>query len=314
MKVIAFAGGVGGAKLANGLAQLLKPEEFSIIVNTGDDFVYSGLYISPDLDTVTYTLAGINDPKNGWGIAGDSYFVLDSLYKIGHPVWFTLGDRDIATHIERTRLISSGLSLSKATQILSKRLGVEHQIIPMTDQPVRTLVNTEENGTLAFQEYFVRHQFKPVIKQIIFSGIDEAYLTESGRKNLQEADLVVFCPSNPFVSIDPILAIPGVREMLHHKTVIAVSPLIGGKTIKGPAAKMMNELGFQPNSVTIASHYKDLIQGILIDSRDAEEEEAIRQCGIISLVTNILIPDVIAQKRLAQEVLKFGENLLLRNR
>ena len=314
MKVIALAGGVGGAKLANGLAQLLQPEDFSVIVNTGDDFVYSGLFISPDLDTVSYTLAGINDPKNGWGIAGDTRTVLDSLKKIGHPVWFTLGDRDLATHIERTRLISSGLLLSEVTRILTKRLGVAHQIIPMTDQSVRTQVNTEKNGTLAFQEYFVKYQYQPVVTHISFSGIEDARLPEAGVEKLEQADLVVFCPSNPFVSIDPILAIQGVREILHHKTVIAVSPLIGGKTIKGPAAKMMQELGYQPNSFTIANYYKDLIQGILIDSRDVEEEEAIRQCGIISLATDILIPDVIAQKRLAQEVIKFGKNLLRRNR
>jgi LPPG:FO 2-phospho-L-lactate transferase len=310
MKITALAGGVGGARLANGLAKLLEPVDFSVIVNTGDDFYYTGLYICPDLDTVTYTLAGINDPVNGWGIAGESWHVFSALEQIGHPIWFRLGDRDLATHIERTRLLQSGLSLSDVTAAISQRLGVRQAILPMTDSPVRTLVETVELGVLSFQEYFVRHKFQPTVRSIQFSGIGEATIPSSVTTTLEASDLIVICPSNPFVSIDPILSIQGMRDLVIQKPVIAVCPLIGGKTIKGPAAKIMVEMNLEPSACNIAKYYGDLINGFVLDHKDREDAEPIRQCGIISLETDILMTNVEGQTRLAREVIEFGKTFL----
>lgn len=313
MKVTALAGGVGGARLANGLACLLPSEDLAIIVNTGDDFEYSGLLICPDLDTVTYTLAGINDPVNGWGIMGDTHQVLTGLEQLGHPIWFSLGDRDLATHIERTRLISLGYSLTEATALISKKLKVEHPIIPMTDSVVRTMIETEEFGVIGFQEYFVERHFQPVLKKISFEGIENAVLSSEINNLIRESDLIVICPSNPFVSIDPILSIPGMRELLKGKIIVAVSPLIGGKTIKGPAGKMMTELGFTPSALNIARYYGDLLAGIVIDSVDHDDAEHIRRCGIIPLETDIKMPDNASQTRLAKEVLDFGNHLIFKD-
>ena len=310
MKVTALAGGVGGARLASGLARLLTPDDFAVVVNTGDDFIYSGLLVCPDLDTVTYTLAGINDPSNGWGIKNDTRQVLNALEQIGHPIWFSLGDRDIATHIERTRLIQLGYSLTETTEFISKKLNVENAILPMTDSVVRTMIETEEYGVIAFQEYFVRHHFQPAVRNIFFDGFENAILSDELQFKIVSSDLIVICPSNPFVSIDPILSIPGIRDLLKEKVLIAVSPLIGGKTVKGPAGKMMIEMGFTPSSLNIAKHYGDLLSGIVIDHLDHDDAELIRRCGIIPLETEILMPNNATQTRLAKEVLEFGNHLI----
>ena len=310
MKVTALAGGVGGARLASGLARLLTPDDFAVVVNTGDDFIYSGLLVCPDLDTVTYTLAGINDPSNGWGIKNDTRQVLNALEQIGHPIWFSLGDRDIATHIERTRLIALGYSLTETTEFISKKLNVENAILPMTDSVVRTMIETEEYGVIAFQEYFVRHHFQPAVRNIFFDGFENAILSDELQSKIVSSDLIVMCPSNPFVSIDPILSIPGIRDLLKEKVLIAVSPLIGGKTVKGPAGKMMIEMGFTPSSLNIAKHYGDLLSGIVIDHLDHDDAELIRRCGIIPLETEILMPNNATQTRLAKEVLEFGNHLI----
>jgi len=310
MRITALAGGVGGAKLANGLSKLLTPDELSIIVNTGDDFQYAGLYICPDLDTVTYTLAGINDPVNGWGIEDETWNVLSALRSIGHPVWFRLGDRDLATHIERTRLLQTGKSLTEVTSIISKHLGVAHTILPMTDMQVQTLIETIEFGVIAFQEYFVKHQYQPTLKSIKFAGIHESKMPDAVHKALNLCDLVIICPSNPFVSIDPILSVPGIKEIIAQKKVIAVSPLIRGKTIKGPAAKLMKEMNLEPNSTNVAKYYGKLLKGFVLDMSDHEETEAIRQWGIIPLETDILMTGVEGQVRLARDVLDFARSLL----
>ena len=310
MKVTALAGGVGGARLASGLARLLTPVDFAVVVNTGDDFIYSGLLVCPDLDTVAYTLAGINDPSNGWGIKNDTRQVLNALEQLGHPIWFSLGDRDIATHIERTRLIQLGYSLTETTEFISKKLNVENAILPMTDSVVRTMIETEEYGVIAFQEYFVRHHFQPVVKKIFFDGFENAILSDELQSKIVSSDLIVMCPSNPFVSIDPILSIPGMLDLLKDKVLIAVSPLIGGKTVKGPAGKMMIEMGFTPSSLNIAKHYGDLLSGIVIDHLDHDDAELIRRCGIIPLETEILMPNNATQTRLAKEVLEFGNHLI----
>jgi len=310
MKVTALAGGVGGARLASGLARLLTPVDFAVVVNTGDDFIYSGLLVCPDLDTVAYTLAGINDPSNGWGIKNDTRQVLNALEQLGHPIWFSLGDRDIATHIERTRLIALGHSLTETTEFISKKLNVENAILPMTDSVVRTMIETEEYGVIAFQEYFVRHHFQPAVRNIFFDGFENAILSDELQSKIVLSDLIVICPSNPFVSIDPILSIPGMLDLLKDKVLIAVSPLIGGKTVKGPAGKMMIEMGFTPSSLNIAKHYGDLLSGIVIDHLDHDDAELIRRCGIIPLETEILMPNNATQTRLAKEVLEFGNHLI----
>ena len=310
MKITAFAGGVGGAKLANGLSKLLAAEDLCVIVNTGDDFEYLGLYICPDLDTVTYNLAGLNDPASGWGLKGDTHNVLDAIEKFGHTKWFRLGDQDFATHIERTKLLRSGYTLSQVTQKISSNLGVKHTILPMSDEPVQTKIITDKHEILPFQEYFVRYQTKPVVREILFNGIEKCSLPDIAATKLESSDIIIICPSNPYVSIDPILAVPGVSSILLTKTVIAVSPLIGGKTIKGPAAKIMGEFGMVPNSLNIAKHYQSIISGIVIDNRDLLEQEAISHCGIIPLVTDIYMHDVESQVNLARQVLDFGSSLL----
>ncbi len=310
MKITALAGGVGGAKLANGLSQILAAEDLCVIVNTGDDFEYLGLYICPDLDTVTYNLAGLNDPVTGWGLKGDTYNVLDAIEKFGHTKWFRLGDQDIATHIERTSLIQAGYKLSEVTQKISSNLGVKQTILPMSDEPVQTKIITDNQEVLPFQEYFVRYQSIPVVREILFDGIEKCRLPDVAATRLESSDIIIICPSNPYVSIDPILAVPGVSSILLTKTVIAVSPLIGGKTIKGPAAKIMGEFGIVPNSLNIAKHYQSIIAGIVIDNGDQHEQEAISHCGIIPLITDIYMNDVVSQVNLARQVLDFGSSLL----
>ena len=310
MRITAFAGGVGGAKLANGFAQIMDPDMLSIVVNTGDDFLYSGLHICPDIDTITYTLAGINDPVNGWGIIQDTKNVLTSLEQIGHPIWFKLGDRDIATHIERSRLLESGISLTATTAILADQFGVRHTILPMTDDAVITMVDTLEFGVIGFQDYFVRHRFEPTVKSINFEGITKSSMTEGVAQAIQSSDVIVFCPSNPFVSIEPILSVPGIRDLVKHKPVIAVSPLIGGKTVKGPAAKLMMEMNMQPNALNIAKYYGKLLSGFVIDHIDRAESESIRQCGIIPFETDILMTNLEDQVRLARKVSEFSNSLL----
>lgn len=310
MKVTALAGGVGGAKLVNGLSRLLPPEDLSIIVNTGDDFEYLGFYICPDLDTVVYNLAGINNPATGYGLKDDTHAVISGLEELGHEIWFRIGDRDIATQIERTGLLRSGHALTDVVRKIAKKLGVNHQVFPMSDSPVQTLIITEQNETLSFQEYFVKYHWQPVVKKIVFSGCEKSALPSKARANLETSEVVVICPSNPYVSIDPILSVPGVMDSLKDKIVIAVSPLIRGATIKGPAAKIMSELGIQSNSTSIAQHYRDFLAGILIDTRDQHEKDQILGCGIIPYATDIYMPDIDSQKQLAGKVIDFSTHLL----
>jgi LPPG:FO 2-phospho-L-lactate transferase len=238
MKIVALAGGVGGAKLADGLAQLLPPENLTIIVNTGDDFEHLGMSISPDLDTVCYTLAGLVNPDTGWGRRQETFHVLENLQELGGPDWFRLGDRDLATHIERTRRLRESQPLSQITRAFCCAWGVRQLVLPMSDQPVRTMVDTTEDGELAFQEYFVHRKCKPKVKGFRFIGIATARPAAGVLEAIEHADGIVICPSNPWVSIDPILKITGIRSALATKIVIAVSPIIGGLTVKGPAANV----------------------------------------------------------------------------
>lgn len=310
MKITALAGGVGGAKLANGLSKILPPEDLSIIVNTGDDFEYLGFYITPDVDTVIYNLAGINNPLTGYGITNDTYNVINGLERLGHEIWFRIGDSDIATQIERTRLIKSGLKLSAVTEEISRRFGVKNHIFPMCEEPVQTQIVTDKNTKLSFQEYFVKFRFQPVVEQIIFTGSEKALLPPQVQACLEASDAVIICPSNPYLSIDPILSIQGVKDILIKKTVIAVSPLIGGQAVKGPAAKIMSELGIEAISTSIARHYRDFLTGFVIDMKDQQEKEQISRWGIIPFVTEIYMQDVNAQIDLAKKVINFYKSIL----
>ncbi|HEX7540542.1 MAG TPA: 2-phospho-L-lactate transferase [Anaerolineales bacterium] len=306
MKIVALSGGVGGAKLVDGLAQLLPPENLTIVVNTGDDFEHLGLYISPDLDTVCYTLAGLANPETGWGRREETFHVLENIQKLGGPDWFRLGDRDLATHLERTRRLREGQPLSQITCDFCRAWRVRQPVLPMSDQNIRTMVDTTEDGELAFQEYFVHRKCEPMVKGFRFAGIETARPVPGVLKAIDQADAVVICPSNPWVSIDPILAITDLRSALATKLVVAVSPIIGGQTIKGPAAKMYTELGFQPSALAVARHYGKLLSGFIMDRVDANLAINI---SIPTGITNILMKNQDDRRLLAQDVLNLIQTL-----
>ncbi len=270
-KILALCGGVGGAKLAWGLAQTLSPEQLTIVVNTGDDFEHLGLHISPDLDTVMYTLAGINNRELGWGLAGETWHCMDSLATLGGETWFRLGDKDLATHLSRTQQLAQGKTLTAVTAYLCEKLGIQHKVLPMSDHAVRTLIDTNE-GELAFQDYFVRQQCKPAVRGVRFTGAETAIPSPEVLAALNDPDLgaVIICPSNPLLSIAPILAIPGMRQALEKTAakIIVVSPLIGGQAVKGPTAKMMQEMNIPTDSNSIANFYADLLDVLVIDECD----------------------------------------------
>ncbi len=306
MKIVALAGGVGGAKLADGLAQLLLPENLTIIVNTGDDFEHLGLYISPDLDTVCYTLGGLANTDTGWGRREETFHVLENLQKLGGPDWFRLGDRDLATHIERTRRIQEGQPLNQITRAFCRAWGIDYSILPMSDQSVRTMVETTEDGELAFQEYFVHRKCEPKVKGFHFAGIENAQPAPGVLEALEQADAVVICPSNPWVSIDPILAVAGLWSVLAAKPVVAVSPIIGGQAIKGPAAKMCIELGILPSALAVAHHYGKILSGFVLDRVDTNLAQNIT---IPTWITDTLMKNKDDRRRLAQGVLNLIEIL-----
>lgn len=309
LRVVALAGGVGGARLADGLARVLPPQDLTIVVNTGDDFEHLGLYICPDLDTVCYTLAGLANPATGWGRADETWHALESLGALGGPTWFRLGDRDLGLHLERTRRLRQGQPLSQITAHFARALGIAVRILPMSDDPVPTWVYTSE-GKLPFQEYFVRRQCQPKVSGFLFEGVESARPAPGVLEALAAAHVVVICPSNPWVSIDPILAVPGIRSALNGKVVVAVSPIIGGKTVKGPAAKMYAEMGLVPSALAVAQHYRTLLSGFIFDRLDASLEESIRSLGLHTWVTNTLMLTPHDRERLAQEVLNCARRWL----
>jgi LPPG:FO 2-phospho-L-lactate transferase len=314
MNVVALAGGVGGAKLVDGLARVLPPGDLTTIVNIGDDFEHLGLKICPDLDTVCYTLAGLANPKTGWGRKDDSWHALNSLSDLGGPSWFRLGDRDLGTHLERTRRLKSGQTLSQITAAFCEAWGVSSKIIPMSDQTVSTIVCTDE-GQLPFQEYFVHRQCRPIVKEFRFEGAEESCPAPGVLAALTIADLVVICPSNPWVSIGPILAVPGIKESLGGKCVVAVSPIIGGRAIKGPAAKMYQELGIQPSALAVAKHYgkfgeDGILRAFVLDVVDKSQSMEIERLGIRTLVTQTIMRSAADRMQLANELLSFGKDLV----
>lgn len=306
MKIVAFAGGVGGAKLTDGLAHILLPENLSIIVNTGDDFDHLGLSISPDLDTVCYTLAGMVNAETGWGRREESFHMLDALGVLGAETWFRLGDKDLATHLERTRRLQTGETLTQITRFFCRSWSVRHHVLPMSDDRVRTMVDTVQHGELPFQEYFVHRKCEPTVKGFRFAGIESARAAPGILEAIDAADAVVVCPSNPWVSIDPILAVAGIRSGMRRKKVVAISPIIGGKTVRGPAAKMFSELGLQPSALTVAEHYHDLLAGFVLDSVDAGLSQDL---SIPVIATNTLMKSQNDRGRLAEDVLNFIQTL-----
>lgn len=309
MKVLALAGGVGGAKLVDGLAQNLPAGDLSVVVNTGDDFEHLGLWVCPDLDTVCYTLAGLANPDTGWGRSYETWNALETWVTLGGPDWFRLGDRDLGLHLERTRRLHAGESLQKITAHFCAASGIKHLVLPMSDDPIPTRVLTAE-GELPFQEYFVKLRCKPIVQGFRFEGVARSRPAPGVLEAVGSADLVVMCPSNPWVSIDPILAVPGIKPALAEKPILAVSPIIGGETVKGPAAKMYAELGIEPSASAVAGHYVGLLDGFVLDRVDTEQEESIQANGVKTLATDTWMRVQVDRRRLAREVLEFGQRLL----
>ena len=304
--IAVLIGGVGGAKLALGLMAAAQPRQLSFIVNTGDDFRHLGLKICPDLDTLMYTLAGIVEPSQGWGIADDTRTVLQSLSQhYGIEAWFGLGDRDIATHLLRTQLLREGQSLSQVTACLTRRLGIEARLLPMTDGDMPTLVDSLEYGQLGFQEYFVKHRWQPTVKSIDYRASRDARLTAAVTEALYTADLVLIAPSNPWLSIAPILAVPGMRAALSRvdAPVIAVTPIIAGDAVKGPTAKIMRELGIEVSARAVAEYYGDTLAGFVDDTRNpAFELGELRLTRLDTLMT-----DLRKKTELARRILEWSE-------
>ena len=305
---VVLSGGSGGVKLAVGLARLLG-ERLSIIVNTGDDFTHLGLNISPDLDTVLYALSGILNEETGWGRQGETWTFMRALGELGEPTWFKLGDGDLATHVDRTWRLRAGARLTQIGAHQATALGVRARILPMSDDPVRTVVVTEE-GALSFQEYFVRYGCRPVVRATRFDGAGAARPTREVIDALSASDLagIILGPSNPWLSVAPILAVPGIRDLMRTSgaPIVAVSPIIGGQAVKGPTAKIMAELGLEPDSRTIARHYADLIHGFVIDSADQALKEEMR---LDAVVTNTMMRSLDDKVALAQQCMAFCRRL-----
>ncbi|MEQ9640351.1 MAG: 2-phospho-L-lactate transferase [Alphaproteobacteria bacterium] len=303
-RVVVLCGGVGGAKLVLGLSKVLPPEKLLVVVNTGDDFEHFGLRICPDLDTVTYTLADLADKERGWGRAGETWHFMESLRQLGGADWFNLGDRDLALHAERTRRLKAGESLSEVTAALLDKLGVSVPVVPMSDDAVRTIVETDE-GALPFQHYFVRRRCEPKVAGFRFDGAAKARPHAAFKAALTDAEAIVIAPSNPYVSVDPILALPNMRQAIRTAPapVVAVSPIVGGKALKGPAAKMMAELGVPATAEAVAEHYRGLADAMVIDWQDRGAHDAIAQLGMRALTVNTVMNSLDDRIALARDVL-----------
>jgi LPPG:FO 2-phospho-L-lactate transferase len=307
--VVALCGGIGGAKLALGLYRVLDPGQLTIVVNTGDDFEHVGLHVSPDLDTVLYTLDGVADPERGWGRASETWNFMAALGQLGGDTWFQLGDRDLAMHVSRTACLRGGGKLSAFAGRAAASLGISAQVLPMSDDAVRTIVETAE-GDLPFQHYFVRRRCEPLVRGIRFQGAAAATPSPGVLEQLLNPAMraIVICPSNPYLSVDPILSVAAIRDALARSAtpVIAVSPIIGGAAVKGPTAKIMRELGIAVNTQAIDAHYRGLIDGLVIDETDAADEA---QAGIPVMVTRTMMKDLADRERLAAEVVAFADEL-----
>ena len=309
---IAVSGGVGGAKLALGLERIIQSEDLMVIGNVGDDFRHFGLHISPDIDTLLYTLSGKSDIEKGWGLANETWEFMSAMKELGGDTWFQLGDRDLATHVERTRRLQHGESLSEITDYLRRTFGIGATIIPATDDQLRTIVETDI-GVLNFQEYFVRERCNPRIQNLHFQGSESAYPQKELTKALGSTELqsIIFCPSNPLLSIDPILSIQGLKKAFADSgaKIVAVTPIVGGAAIKGPAAKNLRELGYPVSATTVAKHYQGLIHGFVLDKRDREETKQIEKLGIAVLVAETIMNDLETKIQLAEKTLQFAKSI-----
>lgn len=306
-RVVCLAGGVGGAKLAAGLAALLPPENLTIIVNTGDDFQHLGLTICPDLDTVLYTLAGKANPETGWGVAGESWHTITAVADLGGPDWFRLGDIDLATHLTRTHLLQNGQTLTAVTQQLCARLGIGPTILPMSDQPAPTQIDSH-GRVLPFQTWFVAEKWQPPVSRIVLP--DQVKASRAVVAALEKADIVIVAPSNPFVSIDPILNVYPIRSLLEDvpQLVTAVSPIVGGQALKGPAAKMMQELGVSPSATAVAEHYGDWLDLFIYDQQDAASFGLVE--GVTAVALDTIMHHPADRVRLAQQVMATAVGML----
>jgi LPPG:FO 2-phospho-L-lactate transferase len=312
---LGLSGGVGGAKLALGLSKVLAPEQVTVIANTGDDFNHLGFHICPDLDTVMYTLADVSNKEIGWGQEGETWHFLEALQRLEGETWFQLGDRDLATHVTRTVKLGQGRTLSEVTQDLCRGLSIDHAIVPMSDDTISTVVHTASGETLSFQHYFVRDRCEPVVTGFDFEGIEDAEPSPGFLQALEDPnlELIVICPSNPFVSVDPILLVPGVKELIAERKVpmVAVSPIVSGLAIKGPAAKMMKELGMPQTATAVAEHYKgkygEILTGFIIDEQDRALSASVEALGLETIVTNTVMVTLQDRINLANESLKFAK-------
>jgi len=309
---VALTGGVGGAKLVLGLSRILDDSQLTAIVNTGDDFWHLSLPICPDLDTLMYTLAGEVNPETGWGYRDETWEYMQALERHGAATWFRIGDQDLATHLLRKQLLRKHSTLTEVTQTLCSQLSIQIQILPMSDKPVRTQVVTDQ-GRLNFQHYFVRERAEPVVREIEFSGAENATLTPAILAALSDPDLaaIIIAPSNPYLSIDPILAVPGMRAALHAATapIVAISPIVGGAAIKGPTAKIMNELGTKPSSAAVSQHYADLLDGFIVDECDREMVSEVEKPGLSVGIYDTIMQSLEDKIRLARETLEFARSI-----
>jgi len=304
MTVVALSGGVGGAKLALGLQDILPPGELVVVANTGDDFEHLGLNIAPDIDSVFYALAGLNDTERGWGRAGETWQCMQALGGLGGETWFNLGDQDLALHLERTRRLRSGESLSEVTAALCDAAGIATHILPMSETPVPTIVHTA-GGDLAFQHYFVRDRCEPVVTGFTHKDAERAQMP-AALLALQDVEAVIVCPSNPFISIAPILAVPGMSDWLKSlgAPVVAVSPLIGGQAVKGPTAKMFGELGMDVTNAGLVAQYAGLLDGLVLDHADGED---VHDLTVATAVTGTLMQSAEDRRRVAELALNLAE-------
>lgn len=309
---LALTGGIGGAKLALGLSNILGEDELAFVVNTGDDFEHLGLHISPDIDTLVYTLAGENNPDTGWGRRDETWQFMSALDALGGETWFKLGDKDLAMNVERSVRLMQGASLGQVTADLAQSLGVRHKVLPMSNDPVRTQVHTEK-GNMDFQQYFVREACEPLVKGFKYQGAATARINPEFLDLLEATQLagIVLCPSNPFISIDPILSLQGLRKLLQgsRAPVIAVSPVVDGNSLKGPLAKMMHELSVPTTASSIATHYRDILDGLILDLTDESLVSEIESMGIATLVTNTVMKSLEDRVKLAQNCLEFTTSL-----
>jgi len=307
--IVALAGGVGAARFLRGLVRVVDPTEITVVVNTGDDDRFHGLWVSPDLDTVTYTLAGAEHPEQGWGLAGETFSVMDAIDRYGADTWFRLGDRDLATHLYRTQRLAAGATLSEITAQITASWSIPTRLVPMSDDRIATRVTVERvDGTLedlAMQEWFVRERTVPPVASVRFAGADQARPAPGVLEALATAETILVCPSNPIISIGPILAVPGIRDALiaRRDRVVGVSPIISGAAVKGPADRMMDRLGMEVSCVGVAREYAPFCGTLVIDAGDAARADDVRGCGLEAVVAETLMTDARVAAALARRTL-----------